>query len=51
MNADIGYAPSYAGLSVSGPLDIKSELLSSMQAVELLGKSCDLDALVSGINV
>ncbi len=35
---------------MTGPLDIKSEISSSLQAVELLGKSCDLDVIAAGIN-
>lgn len=49
-NADMGYIPSYAGLSVSGPLDIANEIDSCHQAVELLGKSKDIDGLINMVN-
>ena len=46
----MGYIPSYAGLSVSGPLDIANEIDSCHQAVELLGKSKDIDGLINIVN-
>ena len=49
-NADMGYTPSYAGLSGAGPLSIASEIDVSHQAIELLGKSKDLDQLTGVIN-
>ena len=49
-NADMGYIPSYAGLSASGPLDIVEEVDQCHQAVELLGKSKDIDGLIDMIN-
>lgn len=50
-NADIGYNPSYAGLSGCGPLDVKEDLSAlSYSAIELLGKEKDLDALAGQVN-
>ena len=46
----MGYTPSYAGLSVAGPLSVIDEMKVSHQAIELLGKSKDLDKLASSVN-
>ena len=46
----MGYRPSYAGLSVSGPLDIKEEIDACHQPIELLGKSKNLDILAQAVN-
>ena len=50
-NADIGYNPSYAGLSICGPLDVKGDFTNlAYSAVELLGKEKDLDKLAKYVN-
>ena len=50
MNTDMGYIPSYAYSKYKNILDIKSELSSSYQAVELLGKSKDVQAIADNVN-
>jgi len=46
----MGYIPSYTYSKYKNVLDIKSELGSSYQAVELLGKSKDVQAIAERVN-
>ena len=50
QNADMGYIPSYAGIISSKILDISEEVSQSHQAVELLGKSRNVDMIAERVN-
>ena len=50
-NTDIGYTPLYAYDVYENVLDMKNSLNSSHQIVELLGKSKDIENIISRINI
>ena len=49
-NTDMGYVPSYTYGKYANVLDIKDDLNSSHQMIELLGKSKDIESSISTVN-
>ena len=49
QNADMGYSPLYAYNEFENVLSICDEINYSHQAVELLGKSKDIDGLIDSV--